>query len=72
VWADQIKHGVASIQAGFAAFFNGLPTGTLFTSTSTKANDDSYTITWKAGSLSGETILTLKSGKIILDYTFIY
>ena len=72
VWADQIKHGVASIQAGFAAFFNGLPTGTLFTSTSTKVNDDSYTITWKAGSLSGETILTLKSGKIILDYTFIY
>lgn len=72
VWADQIKRGVASIQAGFAAFFNSLAAGAVFSSTSSKVNDNSYTITWKAGSLSGETILTLNNGKIILDYTFIY
>ncbi|HVM71248.1 MAG TPA: nuclear transport factor 2 family protein [Anaerolineales bacterium] len=71
VWADQIRHGALSIQAGFAAFFATLPAGTGFIITSTKVEDDMYTLAWKAGSLTGETILTLKNGKIILDYTFI-
>jgi vacuolar-type H+-ATPase subunit E/Vma4 len=34
--------------------------------------DDLHAYAWKAGSLAGETILTLKNGKIILDYTFIF
>jgi hypothetical protein len=71
VWADQIRRDSVSIQAGFAAFFNSLPAGTVFTVTSAKVEDDLHTFTWKAGSLGGETILTINDGKIILDYTFI-
>jgi hypothetical protein len=72
VWSDQIRQGLVLIQSGFATFFNSLPTSVVFTGTSTKTNEDAHTFTWKAGALSGETILTLQNGKIILDYTFIY
>ena len=72
VWADQIRRDTISIQAGFTAFFNSLPAGIVFTIASTQANDDLLKFTWEAGSLTGETILTLQNGKIILDYTFIF
>jgi hypothetical protein len=72
VWADQILRDVVSIRAGFAAFFNSLPAGTVFTISSMQMNDDLHTFTWNAGPLTGETILTLQNGKIILDYTFIF
>jgi hypothetical protein len=72
VLADQIRRGVVSIQAGFTAFFTSLPSGTVFNLSSAQAHDDLQTFAWKAGPLSGETILTLKDGKIILDYTFIF
>jgi hypothetical protein len=72
VWADQIRRDTISIQAGFTAFFKSLPAGTVFTVASTRANDDLLKFTWEAGSLTGETILTLQNGKIILDYTFIF
>jgi len=72
VWADQILRGVVSVQAGFAAFFDSLPAGTAFTSLTAQVNDDLHTFSWKAGPLSGETILTLQNGKIIQDYTFIF
>ena len=72
VWADQILRGSVAIQAGFAAFFNSLPPGTVFTSPTAQVNDDLHTFAWKAGPLTGETIITLLNGKIILDYTFIF
>jgi len=72
VWADQIRRDRVSIQTGFAAFFASLPTGTVFTIASAQVKDDLHTFAWKAGPLAGETILTLKNGKIILDYTFIF
>ena len=72
VWADQLLRGIVSIQAGFAAFFNRLPAGTIFSSPTARVNDDLYTFGWKAGPFTAETILTLRNGKIILDYTFIY
>jgi hypothetical protein len=72
VWADQIRRDTVSIQAGFTAFFNSLPAGTVFTISSMQMNDDLHTFTWNAGPLTGETILTLQNGKIILDYTFIF
>jgi hypothetical protein len=71
VWADQILRDSTSIQASFAAFFNSLPAETVFASPTALVNDDLYMFSWKAGQLTGETILTLKNGKIILDYTFI-
>jgi len=71
VWADQILRDSTSIQASFAAFFNSLPAETVFTSPTALVNDDLHMFSWKAGQLTGETILTLKNGKIILDYTFI-
>ena len=71
VWADQIRRDSVSIQAGFAAFFTSLPAGTVFTITSTQVKDDLHSFNWKAGPLAGETILTIKDGKIILDYTFV-
>ena len=72
VWADQIRRDGPSIQTGFATFFANLPAGAVFTISSTRVMDDLHAYAWKAGSLAGETILTLKNGKIILDYTFIF
>jgi hypothetical protein len=72
VWADQIRRDNAAIQAGFTAFFASLLAGTVFTIASAKVKDDLHTYTWKAGPLAGETILTIKDGKIVLDYTFIF
>ena len=71
VWADQIRRGLVAIQAGFSAFFSNLPAGTVFSISSAQVKEDLHTFTWKAGALAGETILTVKNGKIILDYTFI-
>jgi len=72
VWADKILRGVVSIQTGFTAFFSSLPAGSVFISPTAQVNDDLYTFGWKVGSLTGETVLTLQNGKIILDYTFIF
>ena len=72
VWADQIRRDAASIQTGFAAFFSSLPAGTVFTIASAQVKDDLHTYAWKAGPFAGETILTLRDRKIILDYTFIF
>jgi hypothetical protein len=71
VWADQILRNAVSIQAGFDAFFTSLPAGTVFTISADQVEDDLRMFSWKAGSLTGETMLVLKNGKIILDYTFI-
>ena len=71
VWADQILRDVVSIRAGFAAFFNSLPAGTVFTVSQDQVGDDSRLFVWKAGPFTGNTTLILKNGKITLDYTFI-
>jgi hypothetical protein len=72
VWANQIRRDTISIQAGFAAFFSSVPTGTVFSITSAQMKDDLHTFSWKAGPFAGETVLTIKNGKIILDYTFFF
>jgi hypothetical protein len=72
VWSDQIRRDTIAIQAGFTAFFNSLPSGTIFSLATSQMNNDLHKFTWEAGSLTGETILTLQNGKIILDYTFIF
>jgi hypothetical protein len=72
VWADKILRGVVPIQAGFTSFFNSLPAGSVFNCPSAQVNDDLYTFAWKVGTLTGETILTMQNGKIVLDYTFIF
>ena len=71
VWADQILRDVVSIRAGFAAFFNSLPAGTVFTVSQDQVGDDSRLFVWKAGPFTGNTTLILKNEKITLDYTFI-
>ncbi len=71
VWADEVRSGAAGIQAGYSAFFNSLPAGTVITVSQAGTHDDSRMLSWKAGELNGETTLVVKSGKIILDYTFI-
>ncbi len=63
VRADQILSGTAAIQAGYAAFFDSLPAGTIFTISQTQAEDDSRQFSWKAGPLTGETTLVLRTGK---------
>jgi hypothetical protein len=72
VWADKILRGVVPIQSGFTSFFNSLPAGSVFNCPTAQVNDDLYTFAWKVGALTGETILTMQNGRIILDYTFIY
>jgi hypothetical protein len=71
VWADQILPGNAAIQTGYAAFFDSLPAGTIFTISQAQVEDDLRIFSWKAGPVRGETTLVLENGKIILDYTFI-
>jgi hypothetical protein len=71
VWADQIRTGAAVIQNGYAAFFDSLSAGSVITISQAEADDDSRRLSWKAGMLTGETTLVIKSGKIVLDYTFI-
>ena len=71
VWADQVRRSAEAIQAGFASFFNSLPTRTILSIVSAEVEDDLRKFTWKAGASTGETILTVKNGKVVLDYTFI-
>jgi hypothetical protein len=71
VWADQIRSSAAELQASFAELFDSLPTSTVFTICQARVEGDSRRLSWKAGLLNGETTLIVKSGKIILEYTFI-
>jgi hypothetical protein len=72
VRADHTLTGAAAIQTGYLAFFGSLPAETIFTISQSQVEDDSLMFSWKAGPLSGETTLVLESGKIILDYTYIW
>ncbi len=71
VWANQVQRSLASIQAGFVAFFASLPAGAVFKLSNAQIEGNTHTVVWKAGPLHGETMAVLKDGKIILDYTFI-
>lgn len=71
VWADQIVHGTEAIQASFDTFFTSLPSGTDFAIVDTHSKENELMFAWKAATLTGETMLVLQNGKIILDYTFI-
>lgn len=71
VWADQTLPGASAIQTGFAAFFESVPAGTIFTIDQAQSEADLRHLSWKAGSLTGKSTFVLKNGKIILDYTFI-
>jgi hypothetical protein len=71
VWADQIRNGAAAIQSGYRAFFDNLPATTIFILSQALADNDWRLLSWRAGSIKGETTLVLKAGKIILDYTFL-
>jgi hypothetical protein len=69
VWADQIRHGTAAIQAGFGGFFANLPAGTVINISQAKVKDDQFQFSWQANALCGATTLVLQDGKITLDYT---
>jgi len=71
VWGDEILRSLAAIQGGFAIFFASLPVGTTFKLSGVEADDDLRFVTWKAGTLAGETTLILKNSKIMWDYTFL-
>jgi hypothetical protein len=71
VWADEVRSGAAVIEAGYAAFFSSLPSGTVITISQAREQNDARMLSWKAGELAMETTLVVKNGKIVLDYTFI-
>ena len=71
VRADRILSGASAIQNSYATFFDSLPGDTTFTIFQMLAGDDSRQFSWKAGPLTGETMLVLRKGKILLDYTFV-
>jgi hypothetical protein len=71
VWADQLHQDGAAIQNGYEAFFASLPPGSIFTISKVQLKDNQRLFSWKSGEISGETSLVLKSGKIILEHTFI-
>jgi hypothetical protein len=71
VWADRVLHSAAAIHSGYEVFFGTLPAGTVFNLSHAQLEEDQYRFSWNAGSISGETTLVLKNGRIILDYTFI-
>ncbi|MGA2491202.1 MAG: hypothetical protein ABSF99_13625, partial [Anaerolineales bacterium] len=70
VWADKILSNTAAIQNSYATFFENLTPGTAFTLSQAQMIDDMAQFSWKVDTLTGETTLVLKGGKIILDYTF--
>ena len=70
-WVNETLYGLIAIQKGYAALFANLPAGIVFSLTQAQVDNDVHFLTWKAGSLAGETTLVLKNGKIVLDYTFI-
>ncbi|MGB8214705.1 MAG: nuclear transport factor 2 family protein [Anaerolineales bacterium] len=71
VWENQILRSAPAIQANYAAFFAGLPDGTVFTISTSQVEADERLLTWNASFLSGETVLVVQNGKIVLEYTFI-
>ncbi len=71
VWAYKTLNGISDIQKSFAAFFDSLPAGSIFSITQVKTEDDRRLISWRAGQVTGQTTLVLKNGKIVLDYTFV-
>jgi hypothetical protein len=71
VWADQIHQDSTAIQDNYTALFIGQPAGSIFTISRVQVKDNQRLYSWKFGELSGETSLLLKSGKIILEHTFI-
>jgi len=71
VWAEEIRQDAPAIQKGYEEFFANLPDGTVFTISQAQVRDNQRLFSWKAGWLRGETSLVLKSGKIILEHTFI-
>jgi len=71
VWSEEIHQDASAIQESFEAFFASLGAGSTFTISQAQVKDNQRLFSWKAGSLHGETSLVLKSGKIILEHTFI-
>ena len=71
VWADQILRGLAEIQTVFSTFFSKLPAGLNFTLSQARNENDQYLLTWQVGTLSGESTLVIKGGKIALEYTIL-
>lgn len=71
VWADQLHQDGAAIQNGYEVFFASLPPGGMFTISKVQVKDNQRLFSWKSSEISGETSLVLKSGKIILEHTFI-
>ncbi len=70
-WADFTVRGAINIQNAYHALFQKMPAGMVFTLAQAQAENDIHILTWKAGSLTGETTLVLKNGKIVEDHTFI-
>ena len=70
-WADYTVRGSIDIQNAYNALFQKMPAGMVFTLAQAQDENDIHVLTWKAGSLNGETTLVLKNGKIIQDHTFI-
>lgn len=70
-WGNETLSGQSAIRAGYATLFANLPAGITFTLSQAREEKDVQILTWKAGPLIGETTLTLKNGKIVLDHTFI-
>jgi len=70
-WLNDTVYGVIDIRAAYEALFQKLPLGIVFNLRQAHVENDVHFLTWKAGSLNGETTLLLKNGKIIQDHTFI-
>ena len=70
-WVNETLYGLIAIQEGYGTLFANLPAGVVFSLTQAQVDNDVHFISWKAGSLTGETTLVVNNGKIIQDYTFI-
>jgi hypothetical protein len=71
VWAEEILQDTAAIRKNYEEFFASLPLASTFTISQAQVKDNQRLFSWKAGLLNGETSLVLKSGKIMLEHTFI-
>jgi len=70
-WDNESLNGRSGIEAGYITFFNGISPGIFFNLTKSHVNKEFHFLTWEAGSLTGDSTLILKDGKITQDFTYI-
>jgi hypothetical protein len=69
-WMQTTMRGTDEIRQVYKTFFKKLPEGSDFTLVDSSVKEGEVCLTWKAGSLTGETTLIVKNMKIVQENTY--